>query len=40
MPPPEELDTQDRTKWGELFAWLAKYLNRFAEIFGPVVKSM
>jgi hypothetical protein len=33
-------DFTDRTKWNELFTWLAKYLNRFNEVFGPVVKKM
>lgn len=33
-------DFTDRTKWPELFAWLVKYLNRFTEVFGPVVKTL
>lgn len=33
-------DFTDRAKWNELFTWLAKYLNRFNEVFGPVVKKM
>lgn len=33
-------DFTDRTKWKELFEWLAKYLNRFTEVFAPVVKSL
>jgi len=35
-----DADFTDRTKWNELFAWLAKYLNRFTEVFGPFVKSL
>lgn len=33
-------DFTDKTKWPELFAWLATNLNKFTEVFGPMIKSL
>lgn len=33
-------DFTDRSKWPELFDWLTRYLKRFAEVFGPVVRDL
>ena len=33
-------DFMDKTKWPELFSWLTKYLKKFTEVFGPVVKGL
>ena len=33
-------DFTDRTKWNELFTWLAKYLSQFNTILGPVIKTL
>lgn len=33
-------DFTDRTKWNELFGWLAKYLIRFNDVFGPAIKEL
>ena len=33
-------DFMDKTKWLELFSWLTKYLKKFTEVFGPVVKGL
>ena len=33
-------DFADRTKWPELFAWLHTYLERFRDIFAPIIKEL
>jgi hypothetical protein len=33
-------DFTDRSKWPELFAWLAKYLKQFTDVLGPIVKQL
>lgn len=33
-------DFTDRKNWPELFAWLAKYLATFNNVFGPIVKEL
>jgi len=33
-------DFTDRSKWPELFAWLSKYITKFNEVFGAVVKTL
>lgn len=35
-----EMDFTDRNTWPACFAWLQRYLERFAEVFGPVVKEL
>lgn len=36
----QDADFTDRTKWQGQFEWLAKYLKKFTEVFGPVAKGL
>lgn len=35
-----DADFMDRSLWPEQFEWLARYLNKFAEVFKPMVKGL
>ncbi len=36
----QDADFTDQGKWPEQFEWLARYLNRFGEVFRPVTKGL